>query len=131
MHDDWRAHSQAPAPGSVLCRVDEIPDNGGHVLAFGDDTPFRMVLLRNGSEVVAWHNRCPHFGMPLALKNEWLIFKPKESLSCNVHYARFNWRSGLCEAGDCEGEQLTPLPVSVCGENVVFDLPDKAAGNTS
>lgn len=110
-----------PPAGTPLCHIDDIPDGGGRVLAIGDgDTPFRLILLRSGDQVIAWHNCCPHFGQPLALKDEWLILKPHTTLSCNVHYARFRWQDGFCESGDCEGESLTPLPVDVRDGQVIF-----------
>ena len=110
-----------PAAGTFLCRIDDIPDGGGRVLAIGEDeAPFRLILLRSGDQVIAWHNRCPHFGQPLALKDEWLILKPHTTLSCNVHYARFRWQDGFCEAGDCEGESLTSLPIEVRDGQVIF-----------
>ena len=103
-----------PAAGTVVCPLADLPDGGGRVFSFGpEDNPFRLILLRSGDQVIAWHNRCPHFGQPLALKDEWLILKPHTTLSCNVHYARFRWNDGVCESGDCEGESLTGVPVTV------------------
>jgi nitrite reductase/ring-hydroxylating ferredoxin subunit len=97
------------------------------VVAIGpEDSPFRLILLRSGDRVIAWHNCCPHFGQPLALKDEWLILKPHTSLSCNVHYARFRWADGVCEFGDCEGERLTTVPVAIHGEQVVMGSTDSA-----
>ena len=103
-----------PATGTIVCLLADLPDGGGRVFSFGpEDNPFRLILLRSGDQVIAWHNRCPHFGQPLALKDEWLILKPHTTLSCNVHYARFRWNDGVCESGDCEGESLTGVPVTV------------------
>ena len=81
-------------------------------------TPFRMLLLRKGSEVHAFVNRCPHFGVPLAARQEQLLQQPLASLTCNVHYARFRWSDGLCESGECVGESLIPvaLVVSASGQ---------------
>jgi nitrite reductase/ring-hydroxylating ferredoxin subunit len=58
-------------------------------------------------------NRCAHFGVPLAARQDLLIFKPHTSISCNVHYARYRWSDGVCESGDCVGEALLPIPVQV------------------
>ncbi len=76
-------------------------------------TPFRMLLLRKGSEVHAFVNRCPHFGVPLAARQEQLLQQPLASLTCNVHYARFRWSDGRCESGDCEDESLISVPLTV------------------
>lgn len=120
--DDWQTHPDRPPPGTRLCGIDEIPDGGGHVLSFGaGNPPFRMLLLRSGEGVRAWHNHCPHFGQPLALKDEWLIVKPHVSFSCNVHYARFRWQDGVCEFGDCVGERLAAIPVTVRDGAILID----------
>ncbi len=114
MNDHILQHPHRPAAGTVLCQLSDLPDGGGRVFAFGPEKdPFRLILLRSGDQVIAWHNRCPHFGQPLALKDEWLILKPHTTLSCNVHYARFRWADGVCESGDCEGESLTGVSVTV------------------
>ena len=118
---DWPSHPHCPPAGTLLARLDDIADGGGHVLAIGpENEAFRILLLRSGDSVRAWLNRCPHFGVPLALKNEWLIVKPGQSVSCNVHYAHFRWQDGLCEDGDCEGEHLIALPVTVTDREIRF-----------
>lgn len=110
-----------PAPGTVLCTLDDIADGSGRVFALGPtESPFRLIVLRSGNQVIAWHNRCPHFGQPLALKDEWLILKAHTSLSCNVHYARFRWADGVCESGDCEGESLTAVAVEIRDGNILL-----------
>lgn len=114
-------HPHLPANGTIICPLAELPDGSGRVFAFGpEENPFRLILLRSGEQVIAWHNRCPHFGQPLALKDEWLIIKPHTTVSCNVHYARFRWNDGVCESGDCEGEALTGVTVAIRDGQVVI-----------
>ena len=64
----------------------------------GPGQPFKL-LLRNGLDVTAFANRCAHFGVPLTSKQSQLIFTPLVSITCNVHYARYRWADGVCEAG--------------------------------
>lgn len=124
MHDDWQRHPARPPAGSVLCRTDEIPDGGGRLLAIGDgNEPFRIVLLRSGDRVFAWYNRCPHFGVPLALKDEWLILRANEYLGCNVHYARFRWQDGYCDNGECVGDSLQAIPLELRDGRVLMGTP--------
>ena len=73
--------------------------------------PRRVLVLRSGDRCYAYLNRCPHFGMPLAERDELLIVDPHRSVSCGVHLARFRWRDGHCESGDCVGEALQALPL--------------------
>ena len=85
----------------------------------GPVKPFRLVLLRDGEQVTAFVNRCPHFGVPLATQQSQLIFVPKVSLTCNVHYTRFRWSDGVCEAGQCVGDRLLAVPLAVADDGQV------------
>jgi nitrite reductase/ring-hydroxylating ferredoxin subunit len=116
----WHELPHAPAASSRLADLTELPDGGAHFLGFGPDAaPFRLVLLRSGEKVYGYVNRCAHFGVPLTAKKEHLILKPHESISCNVHYARFRWQDGFCVSGDCAGESLIAVPV-VVRDGVVY-----------
>ncbi|MCF8208947.1 MAG: Rieske 2Fe-2S domain-containing protein [Rhodoferax sp.] len=121
----WSELPHAPAPGTPLGMCDQLPDGQAtlHSLDVPPDQPtsqvFRLILLRNGAQVSAFVNRCPHFGVPLANRQEQLLQKPLISLSCNVHYARFRWSDGLCESGDCKGESLIPVPLDINGGGLV------------
>lgn len=86
---------------------------------------FRLLLVRGGPDVHAFVNRCPHFGVPLAARQEQLLQKPGVSISCNVHYARFRWSDGLCESGDCKGESLITVPLKLHGDGRIC-VADKA-----
>lgn len=116
----WRQLPHAPVPGTALGPIDALPDGvptlreldtGG-----GPNQPFRLLLLRSGAEVRAYVNRCAHFGVPLATRQAQLIYQPHASITCNVHYARYRWTDGSCESGECAGESLVPVPLSVSGD---------------
>jgi nitrite reductase/ring-hydroxylating ferredoxin subunit len=114
----WHDVPLAPVIGTVLGQLDALVDGHAsmHVLndtATPSDKPFRYLLLRSGTTVKAYVNRCAHFGVPLAARQDLLIFKPHVSVSCNVHYARYRWLDGVCESGDCAGEALLPIPLDV------------------
>lgn len=115
----WHELPNAPAAGTELGTLQALADGQAtmHTLATAsaaaDDKPFRVLLLRSGHEVRAYVNRCAHFGVPLAERQDLLIFKPHTSITCNVHYARYRWSDGVCIFGDCEGESLLPIPVAV------------------
>lgn len=111
---DWQRLPHAPRPGDRLCALADVADGGVLMLTRGDgDTPFRLLVLRSGDRVYGYLNRCAHFGVPLADTPEHLIFKAHETISCNVHYARYEWRDGRCLAGECAGERLVALPLRV------------------
>lgn len=114
----WHELANAPPCGTLLGRVADLRDGEARMLEWrgteaAPDTPFRYLLLRSGSAVHAYVNRCAHFGVPLAQKQEHLLFQAHTSLTCNVHYARYDWHSGRCLGGDCAGEGLLPIPVAV------------------
>jgi nitrite reductase/ring-hydroxylating ferredoxin subunit len=117
---DWRDLPGAPSEGTKLIALDAIFDGGAYLgrLASGDNE-FRFILLRSGSEAFCYLNRCAHFGVPLSNSVEHLGVKPYESIHCSVHYARYRWRDGYCEHGDCEGESLIQIPVEVIDGQVV------------
>lgn len=98
---------------SVLCQLSDLPDGAARLVFSEGDATASVVLLRSGEEVHAFANRCPHFGVPLAKRQEHLIYHPHVSISCNNHYARFRWHDGFCEFGDCAGESLQPLAVEL------------------
>lgn len=110
----WHELPNAPAPGTALVPMRALVDGQAtlHTLD-GSTPPFRLLLLRSGDQVRAYVNRCAHFGVPLAERQDLLIFQAHQSLSCNVHYARYHWEDGRCLSGECEGESLLPVPLQI------------------
>lgn len=116
----WNDIPGAPATGTVLAHVSQVPDGGAHLVTLeGEPKPYKIILLRTGDQMLAYVNRCAHFGVPLAEKVDYLGIRPHESFRCSVHYARYRWQDGYCESGDCEGESLLTVPVAVRAGNVV------------
>ena len=122
---EWHTLPDAPAAGTVLLHRDAVLD--GQVLmhsvaadpANPQAKPFPLLLLRSGDHITAFANRCAHFGVPLAARQEHMIFEPHTSLTCNVHYARFRWSDGVCDRGDCEGDALTSVPLHIDADGQV------------
>jgi nitrite reductase/ring-hydroxylating ferredoxin subunit len=115
----WFDLPNAPSVGTELGILTDIPDGGAKIasLELKSDTnnlnPFKFIMLRSGQNVVAYVNRCAHFGVPLSENDEHLILESHISISCNVHYARFRWQDGYCIRGDCEGESLIAIPITI------------------
>lgn len=114
----WTDLPNAPMPGAaLLCNRDALPDGQATLWELdtggGSSQPFRLLLLRSGEHVTAFANRCAHFGVPLAAKQSQLIFTPLNSITCNVHYTRYRWADGVCDAGECVGESLVPVPLQI------------------
>jgi len=119
---NWQALPNAPLPGTHLGAIDDIDDGGVRMLTLSEAAPaFRILLLRSGSNVIGYLNRCAHFGIPLAKQPQHLLFEPHKYIQCNVHYARYNWEDGLCIAGDCVGEHLVRLPLELVDGQIYID----------
>lgn len=120
----WSALPNAPAPGTaLLCQRDALPDGQATLWELdtggGPGRAFKLLLLRDGPVVTAFANRCAHFGVPLAAKQSQLIFSPRVSITCNVHYMRYRWSDGVCEAGECAGESLVPVPLHIAEDGAL------------
>ncbi|HEU4774587.1 ferredoxin [Lysobacter concretionis Ko07 = DSM 16239] len=99
---------------SALISLDRIVDGGFAVAGAdldGDIEP--LVLYRDGDDVRAWINVCPHAGRQL----DWApgqFLKSKDGLLvCAAHGATFELQGGECVGGPCRGESLRAVEVEV------------------
>ncbi len=113
--------SQEPAPGTLLCAVDSIPDGGARDLLLpGSDEPLRVVLFREGDEVHAYRNHCPHMHLPLNPRPDEFLMLGDGLVMCGWHSAVFRIADGACIDGPCAGEVLHPIAVARSGAMVVL-----------
>ncbi|MEX0958603.1 MAG: Rieske 2Fe-2S domain-containing protein [Burkholderiales bacterium] len=117
---DWKGLPFAPPPGTVLCTSAEVVSGQGKEVVFGEGhEAFRVLLLRAGKGIVAYHNCCPHFSLPLNYEpGEFHIFDGDE-LMCAHHTAMFRIADGDCFDGPCKGASLTAIPVRVAEDGSV------------
>ena len=104
--------------GTVLCRLDEIPDPGGKGIA-PPDRP-RFFVVRIGHAVWGYVNSCPHQGVNLDWNPDRFLTRDKDLIQCATHGARFVIQTGRCIAGPCRGRALAPVPVRVLDGAVVL-----------
>lgn len=97
----------------ALCRLDDIPDGEATavdvMLADGEES---VIVLRQGMEVRAWLNVCPHAGRRL----DWAPGKflvTRGTLVCAAHGASFRTDDGQCVGGPCRGEHLRAVALTV------------------
>jgi nitrite reductase/ring-hydroxylating ferredoxin subunit len=103
-----------PESGTAVCAVGDIPDGGGRIFAWGaGKATFRLLVLRSDAACRGYVNRCPHFGVPLAERDDQLIVVAHEAVKCNVHYSRFRWSDGYCDDGECVGDALERVALEV------------------
>jgi nitrite reductase/ring-hydroxylating ferredoxin subunit len=109
-----------PAPGTPLCRLEEIPAQGrGFAFGSGKEA-FRLFLLRAGAGVVGYVNRCPHFNIPLDSGRNRFLTPDRARIFCTVHCAEFRISDGLCVEGPCQGHALAPVALQLAGDEVRF-----------
>lgn len=100
-------------PARRLCRLDEMPDGEAIAIdaALGDGEE-NLILLRQGDQVRAWFNICPHAGRRL----DWAPGKfliSRGLLVCAVHGASFRTEDGECIGGPCRGESLRAVALRI------------------
>jgi nitrite reductase/ring-hydroxylating ferredoxin subunit len=117
----WRDHPNAPAPGSVLCAVEAIPDGSGYEVIYGEGPrKLRLVAFRDGAAVWAYVNSCPHFSLPLNARPQTFLISERNQVMCAFHCAIFRFDDGACIDGPAVGMGLEAVPVAVKGDQVVI-----------
>ncbi len=87
----WREHPDAPAAGTVLFALEDIPEGEGRERLFGAGrAALAVVVVRKDGQVHGYVNACPH---------QWV--------------AVFRYHDGFCEDGPCAGKSLEAVPVQV------------------
>jgi len=104
----------APDPDAPLIPLDAIPDGGfAEVEAVIDGDAESLVLYREGGQVRAWLNVCPHAGRRLDWSPGRFLKSKDGLLVCAAHGASFELVNGECVAGPCRGEALRAVRVDV------------------
>lgn len=98
-----------------LCSIDDIPDGD----AIGVNTPDgEIMLIRQGREVLAYRNSCPHLGIELNFMPDEFLDTEKRYIHCINHGALFQIEDGLCVFGPCNGQSLTAVPLKTIGDTL-------------
>lgn len=104
----WTDYSTAPAPGTPICREDEVTGARALTVETGKGA-FPLLVLRAGGTWRAYVNVCPHQYLPLNYRGERLLSADGAKLMCTAHGARFDIHTGAAIEGvDCG---LDPVPV--------------------
>lgn len=70
-----------------------------------------VFLLRNGSEIKAYINSCPHTGAKLNWQPGIFLDSEKYFIQCSIHGALFEKESGLCVHGPCAKQYLSRVEI--------------------
>lgn len=96
----------------VLLDLNDLPDGACR----GFSLPLQAgggegFLVRQGNEVYAYLNRCPHTGAPLDWSPDQFLDAEGRFIICAMHGALFEIESGRCIYGPCVNQSLERLPV--------------------
>ena len=78
-----------------------------------DGAPESVIVHRDGDEVRAWLNVCPHAGRRLDWAPGQFLKSKDGHLVCAAHGASFELLRGDCVAGPCRGDALRAVAVQV------------------
>ena len=105
----------------VVCRLTDLDEHGSRAFTIGAGAwPLRGFVVRCGSGVRGYLNRCPHAGHPLDLRPHRFLTPDRAMILCSSHGALFEKDAGRCLAGPCAGERLRALPLEVIGGVVLI-----------
>jgi len=105
----------------VLCSLAELEETGSRGFSVGEgDWPLRGFIARTADGVSAFVNYCPHAGHPLNFRPHRFMTPDRNLILCSSHGALFARDNGLCIAGPCAGQSLTPIPVEIVSGYVLL-----------
>lgn len=119
MHD-WQNLPHAPAPGTKLGLLAEVGDSGREFVFGQGLAAFRLfvIALPDGG-VRAFVNRCPHYSLPLNVRQDQFLTRDGAHIMCRQHLALFDRESGACRSGAAEGTMLTPVPLILNAQGLI------------
>lgn len=104
---------------TVLCAVADIEDPGSKGFRVGRRE--RLFVVRQGDDIFAYMNLCPHQGTTLDWKPDAFLTVEKDYILCATHGAFFEIENGMCVAGPCLGRSLAPIKIRVEDGNIMLD----------
>lgn len=110
----WKLRPRAPAPGTELGPLDDVPDGEAKEYVFGRGaSAFAMFVVRQGERLYGYLNICPHFSQPLNYRAGEFLNETKTRIRCTMHFSEFRIEDGSGVSGAAENCWLDPVPVEV------------------
>lgn len=105
----------------AVCRLADLKEKEarGCSLELDDGSELQLIVVREGSEVFVYRNRCPHTGVNLEWQAHQFYDLSGAFLQCATHGALFRPEDGYCVRGPCAGESLEAVPVWILEGQVV------------
>lgn len=110
-----------PPAGTDVCAAADVVDGAARVVPFGrPGASFELIVVRAGDGVRGYVNECRHMHVGLNLLDDYAVETNDRHMICQYHYAAYRFADGYCDAGPCEGESLTAVPLAVRGNRIVI-----------
>ncbi|MDI4659038.1 Rieske (2Fe-2S) protein [Xanthobacter autotrophicus] len=103
----------------AVCATYEVDDGDarGFVLARLDETGavkrWPILIARQSKNYYGYENACPHEGTRLDLVPGEFLDREGNFLACARHGAKFDFDTGHCFIGPCQGKALTPIKLVI------------------
>ena len=105
----------------VLCRVEELGATGCREFKLGGgEWPARGFIVRSGTAIHAYLNRCAHQALPLNMLPDRFLTHDGSLILCTAHGALFEKSTGYCISGPCSGLSLVRVSVQVAAGCVML-----------
>ncbi|MBF0469744.1 MAG: Rieske 2Fe-2S domain-containing protein [Gammaproteobacteria bacterium] len=110
----------------TICQLDAIPQGEGRsfTVESEDGQSHRLLVVNDNGEARGYLDRCTHFGVGLGVRSDYRYVLDGEII-CQTHYARFAVDDGHCISGECAGEGLTAIALTlidgavICADSVL------------
>jgi nitrite reductase/ring-hydroxylating ferredoxin subunit len=114
----WCKSPNAPAPGTSLGPLSEIPEGDAQEFCCGEGPwIFSMLVVRREDAALAYLNASPHVFLPLTYRSARVLSRDGDRLVCSNHFAEFAVEDGRVLSGPADPAcALTPVPVYVDGD---------------
>jgi nitrite reductase/ring-hydroxylating ferredoxin subunit len=96
-----------------LCHLDDLPDGDSRGFDPGASGRDTILVVRQGRNLHAWLDTCPHQGTPMAWRRHAYLNASRDRIVCSAHGALFDIHSGVCTLGPCLGQALTPVALTL------------------
>ena len=80
-----------------------------------------LFAVKRDDNIYLYKNYCPHLGTPLEWEEDRFLDADGSLIQCSTHGALFEIDTGVCLAGPCKGQSLTPIPFIIDNELIMVD----------
>lgn len=104
-----------------ICDDSALPEDGSRGFSMTTSAGVADIfLVRKAGEIYAYLNQCPHTGGPLDWVPDQFLDLDRRWIQCATHDAMFRIDNGLCVAGPCSGQSLTPVELRLEGGSILL-----------